>query len=213
VRFAVGGARRPASWRRSTSLSVLGVLVALGPAAVAGPGPAGAATATATATATTPATAATGDGPQPAYRCELNVNTSAFTGADATASAIGWLGDHNSVITCLGGTFVIQDGPYGYFQDYGFGVYDGQRTTWADADGYLPAQVTTFDDGGATVAVTEFADEVVLGGNPFVAVYSRVRVVNPTAHAVTVDPRASAALVPLNAAPDAVPAHGAVDKD
>jgi hypothetical protein len=213
VRFAVGGARRPASWRRSTSLSVLGVLVALGPAAVAGPGPAGAATATATATATTPATAATGDGPQPAYRCELNVNTSAFTGADATASAIGWLGDHNSVITCLGGTFVIQDGPYGYFQDYGFGVYDGQRTTWADADGYLPAQVTTFDDGGATVAVTEFADEVVLGGNPFVAVYSRVRVVNPTAHAVTVDPRASAALVPLNAAPDAVPAHGAVDHD
>ncbi len=73
--------------------------------------------------------------------------------------------------------------------------------------------MTTFDDGGATVTVTEFADEVVLGGNPFVAVYSRVRVVNPAAHAVTVDPRASAALVPLSAGPDTVPAHGAVDHD
>ena len=60
--------------------------------------------------------------------------------------------------------------------------------------------MTTFDDGGATVAITEFADEVVLGGDPFVAVYSRVRVVNPTGHTVTVDPEASPALVPLDPA-------------
>ena len=85
-----------------------------------------------------------GPGPRPAYRCTFNVDTDAFTGADGTASAIGWLGDHNSVITCLGGTFVVQDGPDGLFQNYGFGIYDGQPTTWADADGYLPAQVTTF---------------------------------------------------------------------
>ncbi len=52
MRFAAGGARRPARWRRSTSLSVLGVLVALGPAAVAGPGANGAADGDATATAT-----------------------------------------------------------------------------------------------------------------------------------------------------------------
>ena len=144
--------------------------------------------------ATTPGTA----GPNEAYRCSFNVNTDAFTGADGTASAIGWLGDHNSVVTCLGGTFLVQDGPSGLFQDDGFGVYDGQRTTWADADGYLPAQVTTFDDAGTTVAITEFADEVTLGGHPFVAVYSRVRVTNPTAHAVVVDPAASPALLPLD---------------
>ena len=35
-----------------------------------------------------------------------------------------------------------------------------------------------------TVAITEFADRVVLGGHPYVAVYSRVRVDNPTGHAV-----------------------------
>ena len=117
------------------------------------------------------------------------------------------------MITCLGGTFVVQDGPGDLFQDDGFGIYDGQRVTWADADGYLPAQVTTFDDGGATVSITEFADRVVLGGNPFVAVYSRVRVANPTTHTVTADPEASPSLIPLDAAPDTVPPHHVVDHD
>ena len=55
------------------------------------------------------------------------MNTEAFTGANGTASAIGWLGDHNSIVTCLGGTFVIQDGPGDLFQNDGFGIYDGQR--------------------------------------------------------------------------------------
>jgi hypothetical protein len=164
------------------------------------------ATTTTTAPSTTP-------GPRPQYHCAFNVSTDAFTGADGTASAIGWLGDHNSVITCLGGTFVVQDGPNGYFVNYGFGVYDGQRTTWSDAGGYLPEQVTTFDADGATVAITEFADEITLGGNPFAAVYARVRVDNPTDHALTVDPEASTALVPFDAAPNLVGAHHAVDHD
>jgi hypothetical protein len=117
------------------------------------------------------------------------------------------------VITCLGGTFVVQDGPGALFQDDGFGIYDGQRMTWADAGGYLPAQVTTFGDQCATVSITEFADRVVVGGNPFVAVYSRVRVDNTTGHTVTADPQASPALVPLRTAPDAVRPHHAVDHD
>jgi len=166
------------------------------------------------AAAATPSPApTTAGGPASAYRCTFNVNTDAFTGAAGTASAIGWLGDHNSVITCLGGTFVVQDGPGSLFQDYGFGIYNGQRTTWADADGYLPAQVTTFPDQGATVSITEFADRVVLGGAPYVAVYSRVRVDNPTGHTITADPAASPALVPLHAAPAAVPAHHTVHHD
>ena len=170
------------------------------------------------APATTPGTdttaTATAPGPRPQYRCSFNVNTDAFTGAYGTASAIGWLGDHNSVITCLGGTFVVQNGPDGYFDNYGFGIYDGQRTTWADAGGYLPEQVTTFDTNtNATVAITEFADQVTLGGNPFVAVYARVRVDNPTNNTLTVDPGASPALIPLDNAPNTVPAHHAVAHD
>ncbi len=174
----------------------------------------GAAPAQASASSSATSTAADGTpGPAPAYRCTFNVNTDAFTGANGTAGAIGWLGDHNSVITCLGATFVVQDGPGGLFQQDGFGVYDGQRATWGDAGGFLPAQVTTFGDHGASVSITEFADQVTLGGSPFVVVYSRVHVANPTGHAVTVDPLPSSSLVPLATAPDAVPAHGAVDHD
>jgi hypothetical protein len=152
-------------------------------------------------------------GPGPAYPCSFNVDTDAFTGADGTASAIGWLADHNSVVTCLGGTFLVQDGPGGLFQNEGFGIYQGQRVTWSDAGGYLPAQVTTFHDQGATVSITEFADRIVVGEDPFVAVYSRVHVANPTGHTVTADPHASPSLVPLDVAPDAVPPHHAVDHD
>ncbi len=207
--------------RRQPTTAGLAVAVAccsvLSLAAQATNGTAGAASAASAATAATAATAGTGTtgpGPRPQFRCDFNVNTDAFTGAYGTASAIGWAGDHNSVITCLGGTFVVQDGPDGYFDNYGFGIYDGQRTTWADAGGYLPEQVTTFHtERGATIAITEFADQVTLGGNPFVAVYARVRVENPTGQPLTVDPGASPALVALDNAPNTVPAHHALDHD
>ena len=172
--------------------------------------PAGQAAAAPAKTSATNGTA----GPRPQFRCAFNVSTDAFTGADGTASAIGWLGDHNSVITCLGGTFVVQNGPAGYFVNDGFGVYDGQRITWADVDGYLPEQITSFaTSSGATVAITEFADQVILGGNPFVAVYARVRVDNPTNHPLTIDPEASGTLVLLDHAPNTVAPHTSVDHD
>jgi hypothetical protein len=157
--------------------------------------------------------APTPPGPDHAYQCRFDVQTDAVTGADGTASAIGWLGDHNSVVTCLGGSFLVQDGPDGYFRSYGFGLYHGQRTTWADAGGYLPAQVTSFNDGGARVAITEFADEHTFGGQDYVAVYCRVRVSNPTGYAVDLDPAPSPGLVPLTHPADTVPPHGVVQHD
>ena len=101
-------------------------------------------TATTTTTSRPPvrtATITTGSGPASRYDCAFNVNTDAFTGAFATASAIGWEANQQGVVTCLGGTFLIQDG---FYRDYGFGIYDGAPTTWTDAGGYLPAQITTF---------------------------------------------------------------------
>ena len=62
---------------------------------------------------------------------------------------------------------------------YGYGVYDDSKTTWANADGYLPAMVTTFHRGGATIAITNFGDQVSIGGHEYVIVYSRVAVTNP----------------------------------
>ena len=123
----------------------------------------------------------TGGGPAKRWACTYNVATEAVTGADGTASAIGWEGNDQGVVTCLGGTFFVQDG---IDRNFGFGIYNGTPTTWADADGYLPAQITTFRLGGAEVSITEFADELVIGGNAYVAVYSRVAVDNPTDHVV-----------------------------
>ncbi len=155
-------------------------------------------------------TLTTGSGPAKEYDCTYNMNTSAFTGAYATASEIGWEGNGQGVVTCLGGTFYVQDD---INRDFGFGIYTGTPTTWADADGYLPAQITTFRHSGAVVSITELADRLVLGGDAYVAVYSRVAVRNPTDAVVVANPDASSGMVALNSAPDAVKPHASVVHD
>jgi hypothetical protein len=156
------------------------------------------------------AAAAAGPGPSATYACKLNIDTGAFTGADGTASAIGWAGNHQGVVTCLGGDFFVQDG---VDRNFGFGLYTGAPTTWTDADGYLPAQITSFGHAGAAVSITEFADRVVLGGDAYVAVYSRVSVSNTTAHRIVAHPDPSPGLIPLDTAPDTVKPHTSVAHD
>jgi hypothetical protein len=144
------------------------------------------------------------------YACNFNLDTDAFTGAFGTASAIGWERNHQGVVTCLGGTFLVQNG---INQNYGFGIYTGAPTTWVDAEGYLPAQITTFKNSQAVVTITEFADRVVIGGNAFVAVYCRVEVTNPSNRAVDADPKPSPGLVPIDTAPTEVGPHSSVVHD
>jgi len=162
------------------------------------------------AAASSPAVLTTGSGPAPRYDCSFNVETDAFTGADASASAIGWEGNHQGVVTCLGGTFLVFDG---INRQFGFGIYNGGSTKWTDADGYLPAQTTSFRRSGAAVSITEFADRVVLGGNAFVAVYSRVAIHNPTDNVIAADPDPTSGMVELNSAPTAVKPHTSVVHD
>ena len=147
--------------------------------------------------------AAAGDrgGPSAQFACHYNETTEAYTGADGTASAIGWEGNFEGVVTCLGGSFYVQDDIY---RDFGFGIYDGGPTTWVDADGYLPAQITTFRRFGATVTITEFADELMIDDNAYVAVYCRVAVDNTTDQVIDANPEPSAALVHLDFSPDRV---------
>jgi hypothetical protein len=149
-------------------------------------------------------------GPTPKYDCNFTGTNDARTGAYQSASAIGWEGNHQGVVTCLGGVFLVQDGLY---QNYGFGIYHGEKMTWVDADGYLPAQITTFHRDGAEVAITEYCDRVVIGGDAYVAVYSRVAVTNPTGRPLLADPDPSPGLIPLGQAPDTVPPHKTVDHD
>ena len=150
--------------------------------------------------------------PSPPTRstCALNPATDAITGAYGSASEIGWAGDDSGVVTCLGGSFYVQGG---LNRAFGFGIYDGGPTSWKDADGYLPAQITTFHHQGALVSITEFADRVTIGAEPYVAVYARVAIANPTDSALLANPEAAPGLVALAAAPGTVAAHGSVVHD
>ena len=137
---------------------------------------------------------------------------------------IGWAGNTQAVVACLGGSsFVDTSGPDGgpgsnstaavTGTTYGYGVYDDSPTTWTNADGYLPALVTTFHRDGAQISITDFGDDVTIGGNAFVIIYSRVQVTNPTGSTISIDPEASAGLIGLDSAPGAVAPHSTVNHD
>jgi hypothetical protein len=155
-------------------------------------------------------TLSVGTGPQKAYDCKFNHQTDAFTGAFGTASAIGWQGNYQGVVTCLGGTFFVQDGIY---KSYGFGIYDGEKVTWTDADGYLPAQTTAFKTEDADVSITEFADRLKIGSDHYVAVYSRVKIRNTTGKVIKANPEATAGMVVLRSGPDRIGPHRSVTDD
>ena len=189
------------------------VLVLLAAAALAG----GIATAVPAVAAATAA---------PPYTCSPNRPAGSQTvyGTFGDASVIGWAGNSQGVVACLGGSFWVgTSGPAGgpgsgstaavTGTTYGYGVYDDSPTSWTNADGYLPALVTSFHRDGAAISITNFGDEVSIGGHNYVIIYSRVRVSNPTGAPVSIDPQASAGLIPLNSASDTVPAHGTVDHD
>jgi hypothetical protein len=149
-------------------------------------------------------TVTNGPGPRARFDCTFNDETEAYTGAYGTASAIGWEGNHQGVVTCIGGTFFVQGNLY---KDFGFGIYDGQKTTWTDADGYLPAQTTSFERSGAAVSITEFADKLTIGHRTFVAVYSQVAIDNTTGRTIEADPEASSGMVVLSSPSNEVKPH------
>ena len=171
-----------------------------------------------------PAQASTAAAPAPPYSCAANGPAGSQTvyGTFGDASVLGWAGNHQAVVACLGGSFfVISGGQPGSGSTtpvtgttYGYGIYNDTRTTWANADGYLPALVTTFHANGATIQITNFGDKVSVAGHAYVAIYSRVRVTNPTGQPVSIDPQPSTGLIPLNPGQgNTVPAHASVNHD
>ena len=65
------------------------------------------------------------------------------------AGVIGWAGNSQAVVACLGGSFGVDtSGPDGgpgsastaamTGATYGYGVYDDSQTTWANAAGTCP---------------------------------------------------------------------------
>jgi len=127
-----------------------------------------------------PAAASTAATAAPPYSCAANGPAGSQTvyGTFGDASVLGWAGNHQAVVACLGGSFfVISGGQPGSGSatpvtgtTYGYGIYNDTRTTWANADGYLPALVTTFQASGATIQITNFGDKVTVGGHAYVAI-------------------------------------------
>jgi hypothetical protein len=209
-------ARRPV---RSAAAGLIAGVLALGVSGALAPPGAGAAASGTAAASSTAATAAP-------YSCAPNgpAGDQTIYGTFGDASVIGWTGNTQAVTGCLGGSFFVDTSPAGAGPGssstaavtgttYGYGIYNDTATTWANADGYLPALVTTFRSGGASVSITNFGDKVTIGGHAYVAIYSRVAVTNPTAQTLTIDPQASSGLIPLNSASDAVPPGHTVDHD
>ena len=162
----------------------------------------------------------------PPYSCAPNGPAGSQTvyGTFGDASVIGWAGNSQGVVACLGGSFWVDtSGPDGgpgsastaavTGTTYGYGIYDDSSTTWTNADGYLPALVTGFHRDRAAISITNFGDDVTIGDHVYVVIYSRVQVTNTTGQTISVDPQPSAGLVPLNSAPVAVPPHSTVNHD
>jgi hypothetical protein len=156
---------------------------------------------------TVPSVATAASSAPSAPACGTTTDTEYATGT--TAAALGWPGNAQAVVACLGGGFVVKNTQ----RAYGFGVYNGSRTIWTNADGHLPAVISRFRANGADVAITDFADRVTVGGHAYVAVYSRVQVTNRGRTAITVDPAPSAGLTALNDPPNRVGPHRAVRHD
>src|ERR1700694_5946966 len=187
--------------RGMLTLSVVSILMALISAcSVAAPAP---------RAGTTSAPVGAIAAPGKPYTCAPGGGDSIY-GTFGDASAIGWQGNHQGVVACLGGSFHVQDG---LNTTYGFGIYDNGRTTWTNVDGYLPALVSAFHRSGCDISITNFADELALSGNAYVAVYSRVAVHNPTDHTAHVDPQPSPGLIPLDSAPVNVSPGATVNHD
>src|SRR5207248_2579467 len=105
------------------------------------------------------------------------------------------------------------------FTAFTFGLASGQAPPaqsiqWTMDSGFLPALTTSFTRNNVAIAITNFADRVVIGGNPLALVYTRVAVTNHGTAAVTVPPGGSGPnLVRLTAVSDTVAAGQTVNND
>jgi hypothetical protein len=147
-------------------------------------------------------------------------------------SAIGWQGNFYPVFSYLSGSYFARGVPNTFtqgstnfcgamysFSAFTFGLAAGaappaQSIQWTMDSGFLPALTTSFTRNNVAIAITNFADRVVIGGNPLVLAYTRVAVTNNGTAAVTVPPGGSGPnLVRLTAANDTVQPGQTVNND
>lgn len=118
--------------------------------------------------------------------------------AQTNVSTFGWDGDQNAAIAYDDGGYLVRHGD-GTETRVAFGIFDDPSSLrWSMEDGYLPNLITEFERDGCLVRIENFADEVTIGGNAFVAAYSRVLVYNDSGTVKNMPPDPSPQLIPLN---------------
>jgi hypothetical protein len=127
------------------------------------------------------------------------------------SGVIGWDGDRDAAIAHRDGSFDIRAGKN---ITVGFGIYNNpSKMQWTNAGGFYPALTTRFERDNTTVTITNFGDRVTVGGNAYVAVYSRVAVFNHDSVAHTESPAASSRLLALNSTSNIVQPGQTVNHD
>lgn len=124
-------------------------------------------------------------------------------------SAIGWQGNFYPAFAYLSGSYFARGVPTTFTQGstnfcgamYSFGVFTfglaagqsppAQSIQWTQDSGYLPALRTSFTRNNVAISITNLADRVIIGGNPFVLAYTRITVTNNGTATVTVPPGGS----------------------
>jgi hypothetical protein len=140
-----------------------------------------------------------------------NAPTARAAALPSAVGVIGWDGDQDAPFAYNDGSFHIRAGKN---ITAGFGIYNNPgNLQWYNAGGYYPALVTQFERDNTTVKITDFADQVTIGGNSYEAVYSRVTVTNHDTLSHTEDPAPSAGLLPLNSVSNTVSAGQTANHD
>lgn len=116
-------------------------------------------------------------------------------------AVVGWDGDHDAVYAHMDGSYHVREDKC---TTVSFGIYNNPSSLrWYNESGYLPCLTTQFERDNCTVKISSFGDKVTVGGNDYVAIYTRVSIYNHDApghsHALCPSPVAdpSAHLVAL----------------
>ncbi|OIP82839.1 MAG: hypothetical protein AUK44_06850 [Porphyromonadaceae bacterium CG2_30_38_12] len=114
------------------------------------------------------------------------------------STIIGWEGDKDAAILKDNGWFFIRDG-VNTLATFMISAYPAPgKFKWYPRNGYLPSFITEFEEKKCAVSIETFADKVTINKHNFVVAYSRVTIENNTKEEVSISPRASIILTPLN---------------
>lgn len=128
---------------------------------------------------------------------------------ELTAS-FGFEGDKHAPIAHIDGCYRLRDRKNTVIT---FGISNiSSKISWYNSEGWLPCFVSEFRKDGNDCKIENFADRVVIDGNPFEIAYSRLTIKNNSQKPLAL-PRVSKLLIPLNEQKSVVAAGESVQLD